>query len=76
MLELHFAIDKFLPQRTVRKHPTDRSWTTNKTKKWIFKRQTALIRHGKDSTIYKLYFGEIEYNVNLRLQKCIITKTG
>ena len=54
MLELHFVIDKFLPQRTVRKHPTDRPWT-NKLKKWIFKRQTAFIRHGKDSTIYKFW---------------------
>ena len=53
MSELHFAIDKFLPQRTVRKHTTDHPWITNKTKKWIFKQQTAFIQHGKDSTIYK-----------------------
>ena len=53
MSELHFAIDKFLPQRTVRKHPTDRPWITDKIEKWIFKPQTVFIRHGKDSTIYK-----------------------
>ena len=30
MSELHLAINKFLPQRTVRKHPTDHPWITNK----------------------------------------------
>ena len=55
MSELHFAKDKFLPQRTVRKHPTDHPWITNKIKKWIFKRQTAFIRQSKDSTIYKFW---------------------
>ena len=63
MLELHFAIDKFLPQRTVRKHPTDRSWITNKIKKWIFKRQTGFIRHGKDSTIYELRRNRVQREI-------------
>ena len=63
MSELYFAIDKFLPQRTVRKHQTDRPWITNKIKKWIFKRQTAFIRHGKDSTIYKFWRNKVQREI-------------
>ena len=74
MSELHFTIDKFLPQRTVRKHPTDRSWITNKIEKWIFKRQTAFIRHGKDSTIYKFWRNKVQREI--KAAKSIITKTG
>ena len=63
MSELHFAIDKFLPQRTVRKHPTDHPWITNEIKKWIFKRQTAFIRHGKDSIIYKFWRNKVQREI-------------
>ena len=63
MSELHFAIDKFLPQRTVRKHPTDRPWITNKIKKRIFKRQTAFTRHGKNSTIYKFWRNKVQREI-------------
>ena len=59
--ELHFAIDKFLPQRTVRKQPTDR--ITNKIKKWIFKRQTAFIRQSKDPTIYRFLRNKVQHEI-------------
>ena len=53
MSELNKAIDTFLPERTVKRHPTDRPWITSKIKSSINKRQTSFLRHGKDSVIYK-----------------------
>ena len=51
--ELKQGVDRYLPQRTVKVHQTDRPWITNKLKIWIRKRQTAFQRHGKNSSMYK-----------------------
>ena len=49
MMELTSAIDSFLPRKIVAKHPTYRPWISKKLKSWIGKRQSAFLRHGKDS---------------------------
>ena len=63
MSELHFAIDKFLPQRTVRKHPTDCPWITNKIQRWIYKQQSTFFRYGKDSIIFKFLRNQIQREI-------------
>ena len=50
--DINQAIDRFLPQKEVKKHPTDRPWITTKIKKGIQKRQSAFIQQGKMSTAY------------------------
>ena len=52
MSELDDAICMFLPQKTIKKHPTDRPWITSRIKLWIGKRQSSFSRHGKDSNAY------------------------
>ena len=42
MSELEQAVDTFLPQKMIKKHPTDRPWITNKIKLWISRRQSVL----------------------------------
>ena len=74
MSELHFAIDKLFPQRTVRKPPTDRPWITNKNIKWIFKRQTAFFRYGKDLTIYKFWRNEVQREIKAAKKHCYQTE--
>ena len=49
MMELTSAIDSFLPRKIVKKHPTDCPWISKKLKSSIRKRQSAFLRHGKDS---------------------------
>ena len=63
MSELHSAIDKFLPQRTIKKHPTDRPWITNNIKRLIDKRQNMFIRYGKDSKTYKSLRNKIQREI-------------
>ena len=53
MSELDNAIGMFLPQTSIKKHPTDRPWITSRTKLWIRKRQSSFSRHGKDSNAYR-----------------------
>ena len=55
MMELTSAIDSFLPRKVVKKHTTDRPWISKKLKSWIRKRQSAFLRHGKDSSNYKFW---------------------
>jgi hypothetical protein len=44
----HFiAVDTFLPQKMIKKHPTDRPWITNKIKLGISRRQSVLQQQGK-----------------------------
>ena len=52
MTELNQAIDTFLPEKVVKKHPSDRPWITNKIKISIRKRQSAFINQGKNSPAY------------------------
>ena len=53
MSELDDAICMFLPQKTIKKHPTDRPWITSRIKLWIGKRHCTFSRHGKDSDAYR-----------------------
>ena len=53
MSELDNAIGMFLPQKSIKKHPTDRPWITSRIKLWIRKRQSSFSRHGKDSNAYR-----------------------
>ena len=53
MSELDDAICMFLPQKTIKKLPTDTPWITSKIKLWIGKRQSSFSRHGKDSNAYR-----------------------
>jgi hypothetical protein len=43
MSELEQAVDTFLPQKMIKKNPTDRPWITNKIKLWISRRQSVFI---------------------------------
>ena len=51
--DLSQALDRLLPQKVIKKHPTDRPWITNKIKKWIYKRQSAFTQKGKKSSAYR-----------------------
>ena len=53
IMELTSAVDSFLPRKIVKRHPTDRPWISKNLKSWIRKRQSAFLRHGKDSANYK-----------------------
>ena len=50
MMEFTSALDSSLPRKIVKKHPTDRPWISKKLKSWIRKRQSAFLRHRKDSS--------------------------
>ena len=63
MMELTSAIDSFLPRKIVKKHPTDRPWNFKKPKSWIRKRQSAFLRHGKDSSNYKFWRNKVQGEV-------------
>ena len=52
--ELQNAGDTYLPWKTVRIHPTDRSWTMKRIKMPTKKRQTAFIRDGRGFASYRL----------------------
>ena len=61
--ELKQGIDRYLPQRTVKVHQTDRPWMTKKLKIWIRKRQTAFLKHGKSSSMYKYWRNKIQREI-------------
>ena len=63
MMELTSAMDSFLPRKIVKKHPTDRLWISEKPKSLIHKRQSAFLRHGKDSANYKFWRNKVQYEV-------------
>ena len=61
--ELKQGVDRYIPQRTIKVHQTDRPWMTNKLKIWIRKRQIAFQRHGKNSAIYKHLRNKIQREI-------------
>ena len=61
--DLNQAIDRFLPQKEVKKHPTDRPWITTKIKKGIQKRQSAFIQQGKMSTAYRYWRNKVQRSI-------------
>ena len=63
MMELTSAIDSFLPRKVVKKHTTDRPWISKKLKSWIRKRQSAFLRHGRDSSNYKFWRNKVQGEV-------------
>ena len=60
MSDLEGAINNFLPQKVVKRHPTDRPWITSKIEMWIGKRQSAFTRHGKDSDTYRHWRNKVQ----------------
>ena len=63
MQEINTAIDIFLPEKIIKKHPTDRPWVTCKLNKWIRKRPNAFIRYGKSSQLYKFWRNKIQREI-------------
>ena len=57
------AIDSFLSRKVVKKHTTDRLWISKKLKSWIRKRQSAFLRHGRDSSNYKFWRNKVQGEV-------------
>ena len=60
MSELGSAINNFLSQEILKKHPTNRPWITNKIKLWIGKRQSAFFRQGKGSDAYRHWRNKVQ----------------
>jgi hypothetical protein len=52
MSDLDQAVDTFLPQKMIKKHPTDRPWITNKIKLWVSRRQSVFQQQGKNSKAF------------------------
>ena len=63
MQEINSAMNMFLPERIIKKHPNDRPWVTSKLKKWICKRQNAFFRYGKSSLLYKFWRNKIQREI-------------
>ena len=63
MQEINSAMNMFLPERIIKKHPNDRPWVTSKLKKWIYKRQNAFFRYGKSSLLYKFWRNKIQREI-------------
>lgn len=63
--ELQNVVDTFLPFKSIRMYPTDRSWNTKKIKMLIKKRQTAFVRDGKDSANYKVLRNRVQKEIKL-----------
>ena len=61
--ELNLAIDTFFPWKTVKKYTLDRPWITAKLKNWIAKRQTAFLKYGKDSIVYKFWRNRVQTGI-------------
>jgi hypothetical protein len=77
--DLSQAIHRFLPQKEVRKHPTDRPWITTKIKKEIQKRNQLLSSKGKCQQ--HTDFGEtkssvpfVQRNTNITVLKFLMYK--
>ena len=65
MTELDQAIDTFLLEKVVKKHPSDRPWITNKIKKSIRKRQSAFINQGKNSPAYRYWRNKVQCDIKM-----------
>ena len=53
------AMDKFCPVKPVKVHTSDKPWITNNIKFWIARRQKALSKFGKDSSVFKLWRNKV-----------------
>jgi hypothetical protein len=60
MSELGQAVDTFLPQKMIKKHPTDRPWITNKIKLWISRRQSVFQQQGKNSKAFSFWMNKVQ----------------
>jgi len=67
--ELQNVVDTFLPFKSIRIYPTDRSWNTKKIKMLIKKRQTAFVRDGKDSANYKVLRNRVQKEIKLAMYR-------
>ena len=61
--ELKGAIELLLPWRTVKINSSDRPWITKRLKSSIKKRQEAFIKHGKDSSTYKMWRNNVQKEI-------------
>ena len=61
--ELKGAIELLLPWRTVKTNSSDRPWITKRLKSSIKKRQEAFIKHGKDSSTYKMWRNNVQKEI-------------
>ena len=52
--EFSLAIETFFPWKTVKTHVYDKPWISVKLKLMIKKRQTAIIKYGKDSPVCRI----------------------
>ena len=58
-------MDTYFPFKSVKKHISDKLWVTNNIKLLISKRQSAFIRHGKDSLFYKFWKNKAQRDIKL-----------
>ena len=61
--ELKGAIELLFPWRTVKMNSSDRPWITKRLKLSIKKRQEAFIKHGKDSSTYKMWRNNVQKEI-------------
>ena len=62
-MEVTSAVDSFPPRKIVKKHSTDRPLIFKKLRSLILKRQSAFLRHGKDSTNYKFWRNKVQCEI-------------
>ena len=72
--DLSQALDRLLPQKVVKKHPTDKSWITSKIKKGIFKRQSAFIQQWKMSSAYRFWRNKVQQSIRTAKHRYYNTK--
>ena len=60
MSELDRAVDTFLPQKMIKKHPTDRLWITNKIKLWISRHQSVFQQQGKNYKAFSFWRNKVQ----------------
>ena len=65
MSELDQAVNTFLPQKMIKKHPTDRPWITNTIKLWISRRQCVFQQQGKNSKDYSFWRNKVQRAIQL-----------
>ena len=65
MSELDQAVNTFLPQKMIKKHPTDRPWITNTIKLWISRRQCVFQQQGKNSKDYSFWRNKVQRAIKL-----------
>ena len=68
MSEFHSAIDTIIPLRTVRKHPTDCPWRTNKIKRWIYYSIDDIFSKWQRINIYKFWRNEEKREIKVAIK--------